>query len=216
MLHSCSSQSPTCCLIWFFYSYPKNFTKNWKEVGVESHTPSKVNQTTAAESFNRVEQILCTFSRSFLSLFIWTLGFSGGSDGKESACNVGDSDSTPGLGISHDGNGNPLQCCCLASGQRSLVGYSPWGCKESDMTEWLNTFWHEAAVRKKRQGQWVHTSPWKNAFRKKTDVVKWTQCFLFVGFVSPLGIRIQKGSVNLGNLLLLLRFEYFQFQWFVS
>ena len=24
-------------------------------------------------------------------------------------------------------------------GQRSLVGYSPWGCKESDMTEWPNT-----------------------------------------------------------------------------
>ena len=23
-------------------------------------------------------------------------------------------------------------------GQRSLVGYSPWGCKESDMTEWLS------------------------------------------------------------------------------
>ena len=22
-------------------------------------------------------------------------------------------------------------------GQRSTVGYSPWGCKESDMTEWL-------------------------------------------------------------------------------
>ena len=22
-------------------------------------------------------------------------------------------------------------------GQRSLLGYSPWGCKESDMTEWL-------------------------------------------------------------------------------
>ena len=22
-------------------------------------------------------------------------------------------------------------------GQRSLVGYSPWGCKELDMTEWL-------------------------------------------------------------------------------
>ena len=21
--------------------------------------------------------------------------------------------------------------------QRNLVGYSPWGCKESDMTEWL-------------------------------------------------------------------------------
>ena len=24
-------------------------------------------------------------------------------------------------------------------GQRSLAGYSPWGCKESDMTEWLST-----------------------------------------------------------------------------
>ena len=23
-------------------------------------------------------------------------------------------------------------------GQRSLVGYSPWGCKELDMTQWLN------------------------------------------------------------------------------
>ena len=26
-------------------------------------------------------------------------------------------------------------------GQRSLVGYSPWGCKESDMTEWLHFTW---------------------------------------------------------------------------
>ena len=27
-------------------------------------------------------------------------------------------------------------------GQRSLVGYSPWGRKESDMTEWLTTHTH--------------------------------------------------------------------------
>ena len=29
------------------------------------------------------------------------------------------------------GNGNPLQCSCLENphGQRSLVGYSPWGCR---------------------------------------------------------------------------------------
>ena len=40
------------------------------------------------------------------------------------------------------GHGNPLQYSCLENphGQRSLVGYSPWGCKESDMTERLNTF----------------------------------------------------------------------------
>ena len=27
-------------------------------------------------------------------------------------------------------------------GQRSLVGYRPWGCKESDMTEWLALYFY--------------------------------------------------------------------------
>ena len=46
----------------------------------------------------------------------------------------------PGLGRScGGGHGNPLQYFCLENphGQRSLVGYSPWGCKESDTTEQL-------------------------------------------------------------------------------
>ena len=38
------------------------------------------------------------------------------------------------------GNGSPLQYACLTSqGQRSLVGYSPWGHKESDTTEGLDS-----------------------------------------------------------------------------
>ena len=38
-----------------------------------------------------------------------TMGFPGGSDGKESACNEGDLGSVPGLGRSPgEGNGNPL------------------------------------------------------------------------------------------------------------
>ena len=39
------------------------------------------------------------------------------------------------------GHGNPLQYSCLENphGQRSLVGYSPWGRKELEMTERLNT-----------------------------------------------------------------------------
>ena len=42
------------------------------------------------------------------------MGFSCGSDGKESACNVGDPSSNPGLGRSPgEGNGNPLQYSCL-------------------------------------------------------------------------------------------------------
>ena len=47
----------------------------------------------------------------------------------------------PGLGRSPGGgNGNPLQYSCLENppGQRSLAGYSPWGCKESDTTEQLS------------------------------------------------------------------------------
>ena len=41
-------------------------------------------------------------------------GFHGGSDGKESACNVGDLGSIPGLERSPgEGNGNPLQYSCL-------------------------------------------------------------------------------------------------------
>ena len=41
-------------------------------------------------------------------------GFPGGSDGKASACNVGDPGSIPGLGRSPgEGNGNPFQDSCL-------------------------------------------------------------------------------------------------------
>jgi len=41
-------------------------------------------------------------------------GFPGGSDGKESACNVGDPGSVPESGRSPaDGNGYPLQYSCL-------------------------------------------------------------------------------------------------------
>jgi len=70
------------------------------------------------------------------------LGFPGGSDGKESACTVGNLDFIPGLeGSPGGGHANPLQYSCLGNphGQRSLVGCSPWGCKESDMTEQLST-----------------------------------------------------------------------------
>ena len=64
--------------------------------------------------------------------------------GKESSCNSGVSGDVcliPGLGRSlGGGHGNPLQYSCLENphGQRSLVGYSPWGCRESDTTEWIS------------------------------------------------------------------------------
>ena len=42
------------------------------------------------------------------------MGFPGGSDGKESACDAGDPSSIPGSGRSPgEGNGSPLQYSCL-------------------------------------------------------------------------------------------------------
>ena len=66
------------------------------------------------------------------------MGFPGGSDGKESACNTGDPGSVSGLGSSPGGGpGNPLQYCCLENphGPRSLAGCSPWGPHMGDTTE---------------------------------------------------------------------------------
>ena len=65
------------------------------------------------------------------------MGFPGDSDGKVSVCNAGDLGSIPGLGRSPgEGSGNtPVLLPGKSHGQRSLVGYSPWGRKESDTIE---------------------------------------------------------------------------------
>ena len=65
---------------------------------------------------------------------------------------TGDAGSIPGSRRSSgEGNGNPLQSSCLQNpmekkkkkkkshGERSLAGYRPWSCKESDRTEQLST-----------------------------------------------------------------------------
>ena len=70
------------------------------------------------------------------------LSFPGGSAGKEFSCNVGGLGSIPGVGRSpEEENGYPLQYSSLENphGQRILVGFSPWGHKELDMTEQLST-----------------------------------------------------------------------------
>ena len=61
--------------------------------------------------------------------------------GKDSACNAGatgHAGSIPGLGRSPgEGHGNLVQQSCLENpmDRGILVGYGPWGRKESDMTE---------------------------------------------------------------------------------
>ena len=79
-----------------------------------------------------------TIANEFYPRLYFKKGFPGGSDGNKFACHVGNLGSIlwlerpPGRG-----QGNPLQCSCLDNlhGQRSLVSYSPWGCKELDATE---------------------------------------------------------------------------------
>ena len=65
-----------------------------------------------------------------------------GFPGKEPTCIAGDPSLIPGSERSPgEGIGYPLQYSYLENPheQRSLVGYSAWGCKESDMTEQLST-----------------------------------------------------------------------------
>ena len=81
-------------------------------------------------SFSYLEPV-CSMSSSNLALLFC---FPGGSDSKESTCNVGGLSSIPGLGMPPGGgHGNPLQYPHLENPhrQRSLAGYSPWGRKES-------------------------------------------------------------------------------------
>ena len=63
-------------------------------------------------------------------------GSLGGSDGKESACNVWDPDSIPESGRfpwRREWHPTLVFLPGESHGQRSLVGYSSWGCKELDM-----------------------------------------------------------------------------------
>ena len=59
------------------------------------------------------------------------------------------------------GNGYPLQYPLAGEfhGQRSLVGYSPWHCKESDMPVWLTNF---------KYSKNFHCKMWNNVFIKES------------------------------------------------
>ena len=96
-------------------------------------------------------ELLAVFgcSRTWVSLSVnscipWGTfkGFPDGSDGKESTCNAGDLGSIPGLGRPLENGMAPVFLPGEFHGQRSLAGYSPWGCKELATTEQLtHTQW---------------------------------------------------------------------------
>ena len=70
----------------------------------------------------------------FITMY-FLVGFPGGSNSKESACNMGDPGSIPGSGRSPgEGNGYPLQHSCLENSMDSGTWWAPvlGGHKESD------------------------------------------------------------------------------------
>ena len=69
---------------------------------------------------------------SMMSSFV--MGFLCGSAGKESACNAGDLGSIPGLGRSPGEVRERLPTSVFWPGEFHGL-YSPWGHKESDVTE---------------------------------------------------------------------------------
>ena len=83
-----------------------------------------------------------------VSLFC-ALIYPGGSESKESACNVGDPGSIPGLGRSPgEGNGNPLSSplAWKIPWTGTMVGYSQGAHKGSEITELLTLYGRERLV----------------------------------------------------------------------
>ncbi|KAI4539504.1 hypothetical protein MG293_010896 [Ovis ammon polii] len=84
---------------------------------------------------NKLQCCYSPFGSGFTEPFLPFEGCSCGSVGKESACNVGDLGSIPGLGRSPgEQKGYPLQY----SGLENSMDYSPWGRKQLDTTERLS------------------------------------------------------------------------------
>ena len=85
---------------------------------------------------------------------------------------AGDLGSVPALGRSPGGGrGNPLQYSSLENphGQRrSLVGHSPWGCKESDRAERLSTRKDPVSLYQRR-----HTYTWAKNETVDTKMLSW-------------------------------------------
>ena len=85
--------------------------------------------------------------------YIYILGFPCGSAGKESSCNVGDLGSIPGLGRS-PWRMERLPTPVFWPGEFHGLS-SPWGHKESDMTEWLSLSLFHLIV------NWVYFQNWE-------------------------------------------------------
>ena len=134
------------------------------------------------------------------------LGFPGGSDDKEPFCNTGDAGSIPGSRRSPEkGMATHSSVPGESHGQRSLAGYSPWGCR-------VGHNWSNLAVRQ----DYIYT--WARPL--KTEIIEVTSSRVAHYFVD--GTRFldfQRNSIWLSenkNWLLLLFVNVYNFIFPVS
>ena len=109
----------------------------------------------------------------------WTgEGFPGGSDGKESPCNVGDLGSTPGLGRSPgEGNGYLLQYSCLENsmdrgvwcaivrGSQRVRHNWATNSRTPGLLWWLGGKESTCQCRRLRFDPWVRKIPWRRKWQ---------------------------------------------------
>ena len=141
------------------------------------------------------------------------MGLPSGSDSKESDCSAGDLGSIPGLERSPgEGNGwlpTPIFLPGEFHEQRSLAGYSPWGCKESETTEGVALFLSERTVfapsgREQRKGEKQAGSCWGVLQQNFGDLF---------GFVAPdmllqVGLSMGLSDTQVSNLAISSRLRF--------
>ena len=142
-----SSPRTSFHVTWVLWGPEQNYEKGKPDFSITFLSWMWVNEENLLKDVNA---LICqsTFwkrvpQESTEQIYCWvcsTVPF-GGSDSKESACNAGDLGLIPGL-ERFPGEGNSYLFQYFEPGefhrQRSLVGYSPWGHKESDTTEQLS------------------------------------------------------------------------------
>ena len=124
----------------YWSGLPRSTPEDLPDPGTESESYALQADSLPAELVKVSPELYATTVYLTIAYFLcW--GFPGGSDGKESPCNVGDLGSIHGLGRSPGGgHGNPVRY----SGPENLMDREAWqaiahGVTELDLTEQLST-----------------------------------------------------------------------------
>ena len=85
-----------------------------------------------------------------------------------------------------------------SEGQGSLVSYSPWGCKESDTTYWLNNDNIRHRWKRGRGKEWLELCPWKGS---SGHVLLTLLCLLGIGPVLSMCVSIVTEPWGVGTVV---------------